>query len=215
MIITIAGQKGGIGKSTIALNIALTMSKSTKHQPVALLDADIQGSIVETIEPTSRLIVEAVDENPHSTAGAYHRSHTVIIDTPPHSHKLMYQAAAVSDLIIMPVQPSPFDVRAFVRTVKALMAVKKKYNRALVYMFLLNQIVPRRKLAGSLKGMIEDVYPGVSIFKTVIHQREAYRQSIVSGQSVVEYAPSSPAAKEIKALVREIRKMEGVDHGKR
>lgn len=203
MIITIASQKGGVGKSTVAINLALIFAS---HQDcnVALVDCDVQRSSVDTMEghSYSNLSLHAVDENPHRAIEKI-KADYVIVDTPPHSHEIMFQAAAVSDMVIIPLQPSVLDVRGVARTIAALLEIQSGYNTDLLCRLLINRFTPNAKLSAGIRDVLVDQYP-YPVFKTALHNREAYKQSLILSQSVVDFAKNSPAAHEIADLVKEI-----------
>lgn len=209
MIITIASQKGGVGKSTIAINLALAMAGLSSKPSIALVDADSQQSCIKILQSHKRknLTLYPAPENPHRIIGKLQDKHnSVFIDTAPHSHKTMYQAAAVSDLVIIPLQPSPLDVDAIENTVGALLAIQEKVNPELRCYFLVNRITLRTTLASGIRGELERRYP-FSILKTMLHNREIYKQSLLTGISVFEYDKSSLAAKELAQLLREVNKI--------
>lgn len=206
MIITIASQKGGVGKSTIAINLALFLAGLPEKVTVALVDTDEQKSCVETLEGHERpnLTLYEVPEAPHKVIRELEQQF-IIVDTPPHSHEVMWQAAAVSDRLIIPVQPSPLDIRGAGKTVQALQTIKAKYNEKLQCMFLINRITPRTILANEIRAALEKRYP-FPILKTMLHNREAYKQSLITGLSVFEYEKNSPAAKEMAQVILEMTK---------
>jgi chromosome partitioning protein len=207
VIITIASQKGGVGKSTIAINIALGIAGLSSKPHVALVDADEQGSCLETLQGHERenFTLYKAQEKPHRIIEQLKQS-VIIIDTPPHSHETMYQAAAVSDLIIIPLQPSPLDVRGIANTVKALQVIQMKVNRKLQCRFLVNRITPRTVLANEIRDTLENTYP-FPVLETMLHNREAYKQSLLTGFSVIEYDKNSPAAQEMEHLLTEISRL--------
>lgn len=207
MIITIASQKGGVGKSTICINLALALAGLTSKPDVALVDADEQRSCIETLRGHKRenLTLYEAPEKPHRTVEQL-KHKAIFIDTPPHSHETMYQAAAVSDLVIIPLQPSPLDIRGIANTVKALQVIQEKINPKLKCCFLVNRITPRTILANEIRATLEKTYP-FPVLKTMLHNREAYKQSLITGLSVIEYDKASPAAQEIRNLLVEITKV--------
>jgi len=206
VIITIASQKGGVGKSTIAINLALALADAADSSGVALVDCDEQRSCVDTLagHEHKKLTVYAAPDKPHKVIEGL-KQKTILVDTPPHSHEVMYQAAAVSDLVIIPCQPSPLDIRAMATTAKALLVIREKFNPSLQCRFLVNRITPRTTLANEIHSTLEKLYP-FPAFDTMLHDRQAYKQSLISGMSVIEYDPRSPAAKEMGFLLLEVTK---------
>ncbi len=207
MIVTIASQKGGVGKSTIAINLALGVAGLKKKYPVALVDADEQRSCIETLQNNEKenLTLYEASKKPHRVV-AQLQEKIIFIDTPPHSHEVMYQAAAVSDIVLIPLQPSPLDIRGVAKTVKALLVIQDKINPQLQCRFLINRITPRTILSNEIRAALEKNYP-FPIIKNMLHNREAYKQSLITGLSVMEYERSSPAAKEMDSLLVELAKI--------
>lgn len=206
MIITIGSQKGGVGKSTVAINLALGIAGLSKDIEVALVDADAQKSCTETLQNHDRpnLTLYEAPEKPHRVIEKLTQT-IIIVDTPPHSHETMYQAAAVSDVVFIPLQPSPLDIRSVAITVKALQFIQNKINQKLVCFFLINRITHHTILSNEIRQALTTRYP-FPIFDTMLHNREVYKQSLISGLSVLEYDRSSEAAKEIQQLLMEIIK---------
>lgn len=211
MIITIASQKGGVGKSTVAINLALAVAGLPGKPRVALVDADAQKSCLETLagHENGNLALYEASGKPHKVIERI-KENIVFVDTPPHSHEIAYQAAAISNLVIIPVQPSPLDVRAMATTVKALLLIQEKYNRHLKIYFLINRITPRTTLAGEIRGTLSRFYP-FPVMETVLHNREVYKQSLIKGQSVLSFDRTSPAVKEFGDLLLEVRRIVRID----
>lgn len=207
MIVTIASQKGGVGKSTVAMNLALGIAGLKKRYSVALLDADQQKSCCETLQhhQKNNLTILEAAEKPHRIVEELEQQ-IIIIDTPPHSNEIIYQAAAVSDIVLIPLQPSPLDIRGVAKTVKALTIIHERMNPELQCRFLINRMTPRTILANEIRSALKKYYP-FPILNGMLHNREAYKQSLITGLSVMEYNRTSRAAREMEKLLIEIAKM--------
>ena len=205
MIITVANQKGGAGKSTIVINIALILAGLSRKPTVALVDTDKQRSCVQTLQGHERenLKIYEAAEKPDKVIQELSEKF-IIVDTPPHSHEIAHLAAALSDVVIIPVQPSPLDIRAAADTVQALQAIQKHMPN-LQCCFLVNRIAGGTILAKEIKSTLERFYP-FPVLETMLHDRQAYKQSLITGQSVLEYDKRSAAAQEMEKLVIEIVK---------
>lgn len=206
MIVTIASQKGGVGKSTVSMNLALGVAGLSESYNVALIDADQQLSCLETLQNYKRdnLTLYKGTEKPHRLVLTIAKKYkAVFIDTPPHSHETMYQAAAVSKLVIIPLQPSPLDIRGVGKTVKALKVIREKINPDLECRFLINRVKPRTILANDFKSALNKHY-SFPAFNAMMHDREAYKQSLITGRSVLEFRKNSPAAQEMGQILIEV-----------
>lgn len=208
MKISIVSQKGGVGKSTVAINLALAIAGLSGKPSVALVDCDVQRSVLETLQGHGRdnLTLYNAPDKPHRIIEKL-KEQIVFIDTPPHSHDVMYQAAASSSLVIIPAQPSPLDIRAMANTVRALLVIQEKIKPGLQCRFLINRLTPRTTLASEIRDILGKLYPVFPVLDTALHDRQAYKQSLITGQSVIEFNKTSPAAKEFGRLLTEIVKI--------
>ena len=202
MIITIGNQKGGCGKSTVAMNLAL--GTAALKFTTALIDADIQKSCIETLRghtPDYLTLYEA-GEGVHRLARSLEEQF-VFIDTPPHSNTIMYQAMAVADLVIIPLQPSPLDIRSARRTVAVCREIESKLGKKVRCCFLLNKINPRTTLGREVAGHLEEMYH-LPILASRLQNRILYQQALIYGQSVLAYGKNHPAAREVGDLLVEV-----------
>lgn len=204
MIVTLTNQKGGCGKSTTTLNLAL--GTAALGYDTALIDADEQKSCVETLEDYDkpRLTVYESGKDIDTLATEVKDDFQfVFIDTPPHSHHIMFKAMAVSDIIIIPLQASPLDIRSAKRTIDACEQVQKEVNRKIPCYFLLNRVNPRTNLSKEIGNYINELY-SVPLLQSRLHNRVAYAQSLMHGKSVIEQSRSSDAALEVRKLLKEV-----------
>lgn len=207
MIITIGNQKGGCGKSTVAMNLAL--GTAALGYSTALIDADIQKSCLETLQGHAKdnLTTYESGEGVHRLAKELDNDF-VVIDTPPHSSIIMYQAIAVADLVIVPLQPSPLDLRSARRTVAVCREIEEKLKRTVRCFFLLNKINPRTTLGREVAGHLTEMYR-IPIMQSRLQNRIVFQQSLIYGQSVLEYGKNNPAATEVAALLVEVQQLAG------
>lgn len=207
MIITFTNQKGGCGKSTAAMNLAL--GTAALNYKTALIDADEQKSCLETLQDYSKpnLTVYEAGKDVDSLATELKDDfHFIFIDTPPHSHHIMFQAMAVSDFIIIPLQASPLDIRSAKRTIDACEKVQQEVGRKIPCYFLLNRVNPRTNLSKEIGAYIRKLYT-IPLLQSRLHNRVAYAQSLTHGKSVIEHSRSSDAALEVTNLLKEVHRI--------
>jgi chromosome partitioning protein len=203
MVISLINQKGGVGKTTTAINIASALSLR-KHK-VLMVDADPQGSVLQWQSTGANRDFEVVQLSmPELSAKiGNHRAafDHVVIDSPPALSHISREIAASSDLAIIPIAPSSLDIWSSRETIQ-LVADAGRRRRNLAARLLVYRKIPGTRLAAEARDALNSY--GVEIFKTEISQRIAYVEAIVSGVSVLKYSPNSVAAREIRSLCDEI-----------
>ena len=207
MIITLTNQKGGCGKSTVTMNLAL--GTAALNYNTALIDTDEQKSCIETLQDfpkTNLQLFEAGKNVGELVEKIKDKFHFIFIDTPPHSHNIMYNAMAVSDFIIIPLQASPLDIKSAKRTIDACEKVEGKINQKIPCYFLLNRMNPRTKLSKEIGTYIRELYT-TPLLQSRLHNRVAYAKSLMYGKSVIEHNRSSDASLEVTKLLREVHKI--------
>ena len=206
-IIAVAGRKGGIGKSTIAGNLAAEFAAMKRS--VRLLDADPQHSLVAWAEQGDGILARAV-EKVEGGAGrlrararqAEKDADIVLIDTPPGAPEIAYEAALAADLMLLPCGPSPLDLFALKEALSlALKARAARRSKKPRIRFVPSKVLMStnlgRGLASSLKDMGKKVLPSIG-------QRIVVAEAVSTGLTVAEYAPNSAAHEEFRELAKAV-----------
>jgi chromosome partitioning protein len=194
-ILVILAQKGGSGKTTLAVHMAVCASRQKRR--TALIDIDPQGSAFNWNESRNeRRKLDAAKAGAGQIPALLQQAKDggidlAIIDTAPHSDSAAAIAAQYADLVLIPCRPARFDLDAIASTVQIATVAKK--SAAVVI-----NAAPRGKLADEARVALER--QGITVIDTVLHQRVAYSHAVIDGRSVHEYEPGGKAAAEIDEL---------------
>ncbi|MBF0466990.1 MAG: AAA family ATPase [Nitrospirae bacterium] len=202
MIITIGNTKGGVGKSTIACNLAVTAACHGKKS--LLIDADVQGSSLTFRASRERDDIQALAVTTptlHKDLNRFSGLDLIIIDSGGRDNAVFRSAIMASDALIIPCLPSQVDFWAASDVIEILKEARV-YKDITAY-FLLNQLIPHTNLAKDAREAIKDFDPEVKLLATVLHNRVAYKNSFGQGQGVIEW-PDAKASDEIKSLYQEL-----------
>jgi len=195
LVLVVLTQKGGSGKTTLAGHIAVQADRSGAG-PVAVLDADPQESLVEWANGRSAENPVVARTSPSQLDRDIRRMHErgiklLVIDTPPGNTPIIRGAIAVSDLVLIPVKPSPHDLRAAGKTVGVIEGMEKPL------VFVVNS-------ASSWARITSDAVIALSqhgaVAPVIVHQRADFASSMIDGRTVMEIAHKSPSAAEIAQL---------------
>jgi chromosome partitioning protein len=216
--IAIANQKGGCGKTTTCMNLAGGLSAAGIR--VLVVDADPQGSATEwrNRSEDSRLNFDVIamstasihKELPKIIGNSSYE--VVVIDCPPGTETKGFgtvtrSALLAADFVIIPSRPTPIDFLATSIMLPVLMDVSTIKPEQRVFL-LLNAKHSNNRLGKTAKegalSMFSEQGIQISILETEIHDRTAFAEAPASGQTVVEFAPSSKAAEEILSLTKEV-----------
>jgi chromosome partitioning protein len=202
-IITIAQQKGGAGKTTLAAHLALAWAGTRR---VAVIDIDPQASLATWFKLRNERLgglapgLEVAALGGWRVAGEVERqarSHdVVVIDSAPHAETEARIAVRAASLVLVPVQPSPMDVWATRPTLE--LARQERVPALLV----LNRVPPRANLTEAMAAEIEALKAPVAA--TQIGNRVALAAALAEGRGILEAAPRTRAAQEIAALADEV-----------
>ncbi|MCS0501878.1 ParA family partition ATPase [Ancylobacter mangrovi] len=204
-IITIAQQKGGSGKTTLAAHLAVALARGGGR--VVLVDCDPQGSLGEWFEAREQTLGEdgtglsfrtASGWGARREARALGRDYDfVVIDTPPKSDIESRPAIEAASLVAVPVQPTPIDLWATQPTLE--MIAKEGIPSLLVINRALARVALTQEITEAIRAL------GHPAAVTRLGNRVAFAASMGDGLTVMETAPGSKGADEVDALAQEIR----------
>ncbi len=203
MIITIGNTKGGVGKTTIACNLAVCSSLSNRK--VLLIDADVQGSSMAFRASRSTDDIKAMaitTPTLHSDLNSFREIDLIFVDAGGRDNKTFRSAIMASDLLVIPCMASQVDFWA-VGDVVDLLKEARIYKPEIRAFFLLNQVNPVTTLSRDAVEAMNDFDPDVKPLDTIINARIAYKKSFGEGKGVVEWNDPK-AKKEISDLFNEI-----------
>jgi chromosome partitioning protein len=207
MIVALLNQKGGVGKTTLALHLAGAWARQGCR--VTVIDADPQGSALDWSEQRAKegsprlfgVLGLARDtlhrEAPEIARGVDH----VVIDGPPRIAGLMRSALLAADLVLVPAQPSPFDGWASGEMLN-LIREARIFRPELVARFVLNRCAARTIIARETGDALAEHDPPVLAAR--IGQRVAFADAARTGRLVFEVDSGVAASNEITALGTEI-----------
>lgn len=212
-IVSVVNQKGGVGKTTLALNLAAALSDN--KDSVFVIDADPQGTLsmwgkVRTqqspVKINSNIIITP---NPWSLEEILKLTNPpdydfIIIDCGPANNKMTKAALVVSNLAIIPISPSPLDINSARATIELIHEGSTRGAVKVKTYLLISRKIVGTNLAKEVRQACQTL--SLPILRSEISQRVSLCESAITGQSIFEYSPSSLATEEFVALGKEVRR---------
>ncbi len=197
MIIACLGMKGGSGKTTLAINLACGLAANPKNR-VLLLDSDEQASAIRWNEerPENRPKVEMIhmpeaDQLKNQFTELSEQFSWIVIDGSPRMDHLSTVTMGITDLVFIPVQPSPLDIWAteqLIDRIQMVLKIRPNFRAA----FVLNRYNPTTLIAQSAAEALKTL--ALPVLNATMGQRVAYGEAITQGLSVLEYSDTRAAA---------------------
>ncbi|MFV3077410.1 ParA family partition ATPase, partial [Niveispirillum fermenti] len=203
-VITIAQQKGGAGKTTLAIHLAVTWVLAGRS--VALVDIDPQGSLSAWYGQRQSLMGPEQTGLTHLQISGWRtqreverlaRTHDiVVIDSPPHAETDARIAVRTASLVVVPVQPSPMDLWATRPTLDLALAEKRPA------LLVLNRVPARGRLVDAVAEKAAEL--GVPVATAHLGNRIGFAGSLMDGLTLAETDPRSKGVEELALLAAEI-----------
>ncbi len=206
MIISFLNQKGGVGKTTLSINVADRLAAMGNR--VLLIDADKQGSATSWARvrgednPASFRVIGMARDNMAGDAMelASGFAHTVI-DGPPHAEVVSRSCIIASDLVAIPIEPSGLSTWSSDITVRQLREAKD-YKPTLKCGFVVSRRISNTVIGRDIRELAAT--SGIEVLRSEVRQRVAFAESLTMGKTIGEWLLGSPATNDIKNLIEEI-----------
>ena len=204
-IVAVLNQKGGAGKTTLSTNLARALQLA--GDKVLLVDSDPQGSardwnaagngdllpVIGLDRATLAKDIQAIQDN----------QDWLIIDGAPQIAELAIAAIKCADIILIPVQPSPYDVWACEDLVEIIKTRQEITNGKPKAAFVLSRVIKNTQLSKEIGDALEGY--GLPVFKHFTSQRVIYPKTAVTGSTVLDADTAGEAAAEIRAIAQELK----------
>jgi len=203
-VVAILNQKGGAGKTTLATHLARALVLAGGR--ALLVDSDPQGSARDwyaagetELVPVVGLDRPSLDRALKGVTGGYD---WVIVDGAPQAHDLAVAGIRAADVVLVPVQPSPYDVWAAADLVELIRARQEVTGGIPRAAFVLWRRVPRARITAEVREALAGY--GLPVLSAAANQRVVYAVSAAKGSTALDTEPAGPAAAEMRALAAEV-----------
>ena len=209
-IVALVAEKGGVGKTTLALDLAVTAVH--KGHKAAVIDVDPQATASKWTDRRSREEPWVVPTHAARISAAIDQAKAqgvdlVVIDTPPHSAADATEAAQRADLVLLPVEPHMFSLE----TVEKQATLLKLAGQPPAF-YVVNKAPIRGNEGASAVEYIKG--QGFSVCPAVLHSRAAHRHAGNLGKTAAEYQPGGKAAEEALQIYSYTMKLLNSKEGK-
>jgi chromosome partitioning protein len=207
MIVAVLNQKGGSGKTTLAVHLAGAWARHGAS--VLLIDADAQSSALDWAQTRARErrerlfgVVGLARETLHREVPELAQAvDHIVIDGPPRTTAIMRSAMLASDLVLIPIQPSAYDVWAS-QAVLDLAHEAAIYKPDLRTLFVVTRRIVRTVIARDVRNAIAELH--IPALDASLAQRVLFAETAGRGLLAHEINPRSPAAREVEELAAEL-----------
>ena len=204
LVVSVLNQKGGSGKTTIATH--LSRAFQCAGYDVLLIDSDPQGSARDwaAVRDDQPVPVVGIDRPTiERDIKAVSHKDLVVIDGAPQAADLAISAIKASDLVLIPVQPSPYDIWAASDLVELVKQRIEMTDGRLKAAFVVSRAIKNTKIGAEIREALEGY--GLPVLDARVTQSVAYPSSAAIGSTVLDVEPNGNAAKEIMALASELK----------
>lgn len=205
-VIAVLNQKGGSGKTTIATHLARALQLGGSD--VVLVDSDPQGSArdwaaVREDQPVPVIGIDrpTIERDLKTLA----RKDFVVIDGAPQAADLAVSAIKAANFILIPVQPSPYDIWATADLVDLVKSRIEVTDGKLQAAFVVSRAIKGTRIGAEITEALRGY--GLPVLESRITQRVSYPSTAAGGTTVSDAEPDSEAAREVMALANEIKKL--------
>lgn len=200
-VVAVVGQKGGIGKTTLAIHLAVAATRARHTALLIDLDPQASASKWSDIRPDESPVV--ISAHASRLRNVLEKAEAqgvtfVILDTPPQLESPITDAAKVADLALIPCRPALFDIHAIEETVYR--TLKENVPTHLVF----NAVPARSSMLRQAKAVVADY--NINIVPCTVGRRIIFSHAVVDGKTAEEFDPKSKAATEIRTLYQYLEK---------